>query len=139
MKKKIAAAAAVLTILSIYICYLQFGREMDAVNSFSFSTANFMDESIRVDLNQLIVTDDAEDIAKNIIQRVLANDFHTIRFCFDRGYPNRLKVSVYKNKKGIGSGTMLFSFTYGQAIDDRDIVAYDISQEKYMRLEIFYE
>lgn len=90
---------AIITILLIYICYhLQFRKEMDVVNSYSFSSARFLDESINVSLNKIIITEYKEDIAKDIIQRVLNNDFHTIKFNFDRGYPNRLKVSVYKSE-----------------------------------------
>lgn len=136
MRKKIAAVAIVLAISSVYVCYLQFGREMDVVDSLSFSCANFLDEDIRVILNKMIVTEDAEDIAEDIIQRVLGNDFHTIKFNFDRGYPNRLKVSVYRNEKGIGEDDMLFSFTYGQADDDGEIGDYDILQVDHMELEI---
>lgn len=136
MRKKIAAVAIVLAILSVYVCYLQFGREMDVVNSLSFSYANFLDEDIKVNLNKMLVTEDAEDIAEDIIRRVLGNDFHTIKFNFDRGYPNRLKVSVYRNEKGIGAGDMLFSFTYGQAADDGEIGDYNILQVEHMELEI---
>lgn len=42
MRKKIAAVAIVLAISSVYVCYLQFGREMDVVNSLSFSCANLV-------------------------------------------------------------------------------------------------
>lgn len=135
MKKKIAAMVVIVTMLSIYIGYLQFGREMDVVNSFSFSSDNFLEESIKVSLNTIFVTDKKEDIAENIIQCVLDNSFHTIRFNFDRGYPNRLNVDVYKSKKDIQSGDMIFSFTYWQG-DDGKIGAYDISQAEHMKLEI---
>ena len=114
MKKKIAAVVA---IWSVYICFLQFGRDMDVVNSLSFSYANFLEEDIRV-------------------KRVLDNGFHTIKFDLNRGYSNKLKVSVYKDKKSIGSGDMLFSFTYGQSSDHGEIGAYDISQADYMELQI---
>lgn len=136
MKKKIAAAVAVLAIWSVYICYLQFGRDMDVVNCFSFSCANFLAEDIRVNLNKIVVAEAAEDIAESIIQRVLDNGFHTVKFNFDRGYSNRLKVSVYKNKRSIESGDMLFSFIYSQAADDGEIGDYDISQGEHMELEI---
>lgn len=87
-------------------------------------------------LNRLTVTENKEEIAENIIQHVLDNNFHTIRFSFDSGYPHNLKVSVYKNKKDLEQDAVLFYFSYGQS--DGETGAYDISQPEDMKLEISY-
>ena len=134
MKKKILAISVVIVLIGTYFYYLQFGREIDVGNSFSFNCSNYKQEHISVILNRLIVTDCKEEIANIIIRKVLDNDFHTIRFNFDCGYPNTLNVSVYKMEKDIRSGNMLFSFSYEQADEETGI--YDISQSEHMKLEI---
>lgn len=134
MKKKIIAVVVGLTILVICTCYLQFGRDMDVVNSFSLNTSNYREENINVVLNKLIVTESKEDIAESIIQHVLDNGFHTIKFSFDGGYPHKLKVSVYKSKKDLEQDNMVFSFSYEQL--DGEIGEYEISQTDKMKLEI---
>lgn len=134
MKKKIAIIIAVLVLLIIYIFYLQFGRNMDAVNSFSLNSANYKEENINVILNKVIVTENKEVIAKSIVQHILDNDFHTIKFIFDDGYPNQLKVSVYKSKKDLESDNLIFSFSYSQA--EGKTGEYDISQSEKMELKI---
>lgn len=136
MKKKILAVIVILLSLVIYVCYLQFGQNIDVVNSMSLNSANYKAENINVILNKLVVVESKEGIAESIIQHVLNNDFHSIRFNFSGGYPNKLKVSVYKSEKDLKSGNLLFSFTYEQA--DGEIGKYDISQEEHMKLEISY-
>ena len=135
MKKKIIAIVVVFIILAIYNCYLQFGRDIDVVNSFSLSSSNYSEENINVVLNKLIVTENKDDIAENIIQHVLDNNFHTIRFSFDNGYPHKLDVSVYKNERDLKKNHELFSFSYGQV--NGEIGEYDISQSDHMELEIY--
>lgn len=56
MKKKIIAVIVGFTILAICSCYLQFSRNMDIMNSISFSSSNYREESINVVLNKLIIT-----------------------------------------------------------------------------------
>ena len=78
MKKRVIAIS-VFAVLMIYVCYLQFGKDMDVVNSFSMGSSNYRDEDIKVILNKLIVTESKDEIANDIIQRVLDNSFHTIK------------------------------------------------------------
>ena len=108
---------------------------MDVVNSISFGNSNYHEKNINVVLNKAIVTQSKEDIADEIVQKVLDNDLHTIRFSFDDDYPNRLDVSVYKNEKDRESGDLLFSFSYKQEAYD-EIGAYDISQPDHMQIVI---
>lgn len=79
---------------------------MDVVNSISFGNSNYREENVNVVLNKMIVAESKDDIADEIVQKILDNDFHTIRFSFDDGYPNRLDVSVYKNEKDRESGDL---------------------------------
>lgn len=134
MKKKIISIVVGLTILVICTCYLQFSRDMDVVNSFSINSSNYSEENINVVLNKLIVTESKEDIANSIIEKVIENDFHTIRFSYDDGYPHKLKVSVYKSKRDLEQDDIIFSFSYGQS--GGEIGKYDISQPEHMKLEI---
>jgi len=137
MKKKIIIVAAALMALAAVVAHtynLQSGKEMDVVNSISLNSANYRQERLTVAMNTMIVTDNKEDTANTIIQHVLNNDFHTIKFSFDNGYPNELNVSVYKTEKDIESGNMLFSFSYEQT--NGKIGECDISQSEHMKLEI---
>ena len=79
---------------------------MDVVNSISFGNSNYREENVNVVLNKMIVAESKDDIADEIVQKILDNDFHTIRFSFVDGYPNRLDVSVYKNEKDRESGDL---------------------------------
>lgn len=137
MKKKIAVISmtAVISLTAIFFCYLQFGREMDVGSSFSISSANYKEERINVILNKLVFTDSKEKTAETVIQHVLDNDFHSIRFSFDDGFPNELDVSVYKSDNDIQSGNLLFTFSYGLAYGETG--AYDISQSEHMELKIY--
>lgn len=101
MKKNLFAISVGIVLIGTVFCYLQFGREIDVGNSFSMNSSNYKQERINVILNKLIVTDCKEEIADTIIKKTLDNDFHTIRFNFDSGYPNTLNVSVYKTDKDI--------------------------------------
>lgn len=134
MKTKIVTAAVIFLAFIMCIHHLPFGKEMDVVHSFSINSPNYKEENIIVILNKAIVTESKERIADNIIQRVLNNDFHTIRFSFDNGYPNQLNVSIYKSKEAMVSGDVLFSFSYKQA--DGEAGEYDVSQADKMNLEI---
>lgn len=138
MRKKIITISAVLMaliVLATYTCHLQSNGEMDVMNSISLNSANYRQECLTVVMNTMIVTDSNEEIANTIIQHVLDNDFHAIRFSFDNGYPNELNISVYKTEHDIESGDMLFSFTYKQT--DDEIGKYDISEAEHMKLEIY--
>lgn len=138
MRKKIVALAVVFTIivlLPVYLYYLQFGRDMDVRNSFATNSSNYKQERINVVLNKLIVTNSNEELAQIIIQKVLENDFHTIRFDFENGYPNELTAYVYKSKNDIKSGDEIFSFSYRQV--DGEIGEFDISDYEHMILKIY--
>lgn len=135
--KKRAVIIFLIAIIGI-LGYLQFGRDMDCDNSWSFSNSNqYYEESINVFLNKLVVTDSNEEIAEEIIQKVIVNDFKRIKFSFDvQGYPNTLNVSVYKNERDCIEGKKLFGFTYGQA-GDKEIGKYDIRESEHMELKIW--
>lgn len=64
MKKKIIAVIVGFTILAICSCYLQFSRNMDIMNSISFSSSNYREESINVVLNKLIITANKKILSK---------------------------------------------------------------------------
>lgn len=107
---------------------------MDVVNSMTLTSSNYKSERITVILNKLFVDDNKEEIAKDIIQKVISNDFHTIKFNLDNGYPNELNVSVYKTKNDIKTNNILFTFSYKQI--DGEIGEYNISQQEKMELKI---
>lgn len=118
-----------------YTTYLQFGREMDAVQCISMTASNYYQERITVVLNKLVVTESEEEIAEEIIEKVIANDFYRMKFSFDvHGYPNELNVSVCKTDRDFKSGSELFEFSYEQS--DGEIGAYDITESEHMKLEI---
>lgn len=75
--------------------------EMDAVSSRTTSFANCNFEDITIILNQTGISN-YEQCAEEIIQHVINNDFHTIRFSFNEtGYPNSLTASVYLTKSDL--------------------------------------
>lgn len=113
MIKKLLSLILIISLLVGYVTYLQFGREMDAVNSLSITSDNHYQEEICVILNKLIVTENHEKIAEEIIKKTLSNDFSKIKFNFtEHGYPNKLYVTVYKSEDDFESGNKLFSFSY---------------------------
>lgn len=75
MKKKIIAVIVGFTILAICSCYLQFSRNMDIMNSISFSSSNYREESINVVLNKLIITAN-----KKILPKASLNSKRSTRY-----------------------------------------------------------
>lgn len=113
MNKKILSLILIIILLTGYTIYLQFGREIKVVNSLSITFDNYHHEQICVVLNKLIVTENHEKIAEEIVQKTLSNDFSGIKFSFtEHGYPNKLYITVYKSEDDFEAGNKLFAFSY---------------------------
>lgn len=136
MRKKIITIVILILVLGIgYVGYLQFGREINAVNCISMTASNYYQERLTVVLNKLVLTKSEEEAAKEIIRKVIANDFYKMKFSFDvQGYPNELRVSVYKTDIDLQNGKELFEFSYGHI--DGEIGDYDITESEHMELKI---
>ena len=86
--------------------------EMDVLSSDSVTAANWYELSIDVIADKDDVLD-RDACSNEIIQHVLDNDFHNIRFSFDlNGYPNEVTVDVFTSEKNFKEGKVAYSFDY---------------------------
>lgn len=86
--------------------------EMDIVASHSMTADNWykLDISIIVDEE---TASNKEACSKEIIQHILDNDFHSIRFSFDiSGYPNEVSADIFISEKNAKEGKTTYSFKY---------------------------
>ena len=101
MKKyiRVFTLPAIVAILILSLCYLQYGREMDAsVSYYSGDTLSF-----NVTLNRLWFN--SSD------QKYNENSFHSTRFSTDLMHPKTINVSVYLNDKNALQSEPLFTFS----------------------------
>ena len=86
--------------------------EMDVFSSINTTASNWY----RLDINVIVDEDIASDkdaCSTEIIQHILDNDFHSIRFSFDvNGYPNEVMVDVFTSEKNLQKGEKAYSFEY---------------------------
>lgn len=109
MKKNIRLLSVILCFFIIFsLCYLQYGREIDASGShYSSDTLSF-----NVTLNRLwFNSSDQENIERNILKKYNENSFHSIRFSTDLMHPKTINVSVYLNDKNALQSEPLFTFS----------------------------
>lgn len=86
--------------------------EMDVLSSQNITSANWYELSINVIVDKDTVLD-MDNCSKEIIQHVLDNDFHSIRFSYDlSGYPNEVSVDVFTSEKNFKKGKAAYSFSY---------------------------
>ena len=98
-KKKRRVAIISVFCLIVGILYLQFGRDVKVVSSMNSSSGDYYEMDLTVVANRLFIID-KEKFAEDLLHRCIANTFHEIQFSYDiMGYPDRLTVKVYLNKK----------------------------------------
>lgn len=110
-KKRIITMIVMLGLLVHFFIYLQWGRDMDVLNSSATDLYNFREEKISVVLNKLFVTD-KEAFAKEIIKKCRENSFKSILFAHDLAKPDALYVTVYLSEDSMQSGRSIFEFSY---------------------------
>ena len=98
MKRKLLFIATVLGIL--VIVYLQFGLPAVANNVTTVGNSDGYTANLTVTVNKICILS-REKLAKKLIQKTIANDFHNILLSYDMlGYPNELTITVYTNSLG---------------------------------------
>lgn len=85
---------------------------MDVISSHN-TTA---DAWYKLDIDVIVDKNNASDrdaCSNEIIQHILDNDFHSIRFSFDiNGYPNEVAVDVFTSEGDIQKDRKSYSFKY---------------------------
>lgn len=79
----------------------------DAINSYNFSG----DLHLSVIANERNIQDKTA-LAKEIIDMCRNNDFQTIKFSYDMGYPESLSISVYETRGDFEERMILFNLSY---------------------------
>lgn len=134
MKKK-AVILVVLGMITTLIYYSKMYNQMDIGRNIAIVSGNYYCEEIQVYLGRFALTGNEEAIAQTIIKKVIRNEFPSVDFDFSSsGYPNELKVTVYKKKEDIALGNKLFSFYYG-AFDKEG--EYCIMDSEHMKLHCY--
>lgn len=101
---------------------------LDVLSTSSTRSDNWYEESIYVVADKSMLSD-KEACAKEIIQRVLDNSFHSVCFSFSEiedgvevsRYPNELHVSVYSSKEDFKQGEHIFAFEYVTEFNEDDL------------------
>lgn len=98
-------------------------EEIDVFNSFVTETSDSYEEHIGVVADtEAMRQSDYEQVALDIIEKYLANDFDSVLFSFDvRGYPYRLTATVYLTDGDVESGEPKFSMSYTADSREHDI------------------
>ncbi len=95
----------------IIVIYLQYGRDMDAYNSYVFSVGSHNEQNLKIVANKLWIKDKRK-YADEILEKCKANSFKSIDFCYDNYIPNELYVDVYLSDTEVRKGCPAFSFSY---------------------------
>lgn len=112
-KRRIIATGVMLGIAVFVLIYLQWGRDMDVLNTSSISASNFHEERISVTVNKLIVTD-KKSCAEEIFKKCRENSFKSTMFSYDVAKPNALYVTVYLSEYSLKFGNPIFGFSCTQ-------------------------
>lgn len=88
-------------------------NEMDVYNSRITSFDNGYIEDLTIIVNKECISD-YEECAKKIIQKYINNDYDSMIFSFDYGYPSELNATVFLSENDINNSNPAFEMTYYQ-------------------------
>ena len=112
--------------------------EMDIISSNKTTADNWYELDLSVIVDKDIVSD-KKACSEEIIQHILANDFHSTRFSFDiSGYPNEVTVDVYTSEKNIENNIKEYSFSYVTKFNTQNIGKQNNIKDNPEEFEIQY-
>ena len=112
--------------------------EMDIISSDNTTADNWYELDLSVIVDKDIVSD-KNACSEEIIQHILANDFHSTRFSFDiSGYPNEVTVDVYTSEKNIQNNIKEYSFSYVKKFNTQNIGKQNNIKDNPEEFEIQY-
>ena len=112
--------------------------EMDIISSNNTTADNWYELDLSVIVDKDIVSD-KKACSEEIIQHILANDFHSTRFSFDiSGYPNEVTVDVYTSEKNIQNNIKEYSFSYVTKFNTQNIGKQNNIKDNPEEFEIQY-
>ena len=112
--------------------------EMDIISSNNTTADNWYELDLSVIVDKDIVSD-KKACSEEIIQHILANDFHSTRFSFDiSGYPNEVTVDVYTSEKNIQNNIKEYSFSYVKKFNTQNIGKQNNIKDNPEEFEIQY-
>ena len=112
--------------------------EMDIISSNNTTADNWYELDLSVIVDKDIVSD-KKACSEEIIQHILANDFHSSRFSFDiSGYPNEVTVDVYTSEKNIQNNIKEYSFSYVTKFNTQNIGKQNNIKDNPEEFEIQY-
>ena len=112
--------------------------EMDIISSNNTTADNWYELDLSVIVDKDIVSD-KNACSEEIIQHILANDFHSTRFSFDiSGYPNEVTVDVYTSEKNIQNNIKEYSFSYVTKFNTQNIGKQNNIKDNPEEFEIQY-
>ena len=111
---------------------------MDIISSDNTTADNWYELDLSVIVDKDIVSD-KNACSEEIIQHILANDFHSTRFSFDiSGYPNEVTVDVYTSEKNIQNNIKEYSFSYVKKFNTQNIGKQNNIKDNPEEFEIQY-
>ncbi len=113
--------------------------EMDVLSSQNITSANWYELNISVIADKDTILD-MDACSNEIIQHVLDNDFHSIRFSYDlSGYPNEVSIDVFTSEKNFKKGKVAYSFDYVTNFDTENIEIQNNIKDNPDEFEIQYK
>lgn len=109
--------------ITILLGHLQYGREEKIINTMVSTSDTFCKQEFSVLANKLFVLD-KEKYADELIKKAINNKYKNVHFSYDiSGYPNEMKISVYKDKWHYMHNKCMFQILY--SIDGETKEIYD--------------
>jgi len=111
----------VLICISVLLGYLQYGREEKVVNTMVSTSDTFCKQEFSIIANKLFVLD-KEKYADNLIEKGLNNKYKNVQFSYDiSGYPNEMKISVYKDNWYYRRNKYMFQILYSIDNENKEV------------------
>ncbi|MBM6668782.1 hypothetical protein H6A64_13295 [Lacrimispora saccharolytica] len=136
MLKKIGIFAIILLCLSGCSSSPSSSNEMDVYNSRTIAFENGYIEDLTIIVNKKHITD-YEECAKEIIKKYINNEYQSMIFSFDFGYPAELNATVFLSENDIDNSHPIFEMTYSQEFNTYEYNIKDNPEKFHIEITSF--
>ena len=127
-----------LAIITIFLsgCSQKDDKEIDVYSSTKSAFENGYIEEITVINYEQEITN-PEECAKEIIEKCINNDFPSVIFSFDLGYPSGLTAIVFQSEADVKSNNPVFEMSYLQESNNLEYNIKDNPEQFVLKINIF--
>lgn len=127
-----------LAIIPIFLssCSPKSDKEIDVYSSTKSAFENgYIEEIIVINYEQEIT--EPEECAKEIIEKCINNDFPSIVFSFDLGYPSGLTAMVFQSEENVKNNNPVFEMSYLQESNNLKYNIKDNPEQFILKINVF--